>query len=416
MRVLILGGGLSGLFTAWSLRGEGAEVEVWEAEAEPGGWARTLDWPDLEGRPGRLERGPLALQVDRSGPMATLLAALGLELQAPPSGPSRWLGLPSGRHARPQGPAALLGFPGFSIGERLRWFGEPFRGPGPEQEDLEAFFARRVGPGFARVLLPAFVNGLLAEAPSRLDRDILPRLRRLDLAGGLLRAGLREGFPARRLLPQGMGDLARKLGEALGIQTGRRALALERAGQGWRIRDAAGGESSADRVMLALPPAAAAGLLRQACPEAADCFDRFPARGLRLLHSRHRPVPGLNRGLNWGFSLLMDPEAGRGFLGAVGFGPEDPRSLPGWIQVRTCLRAGEAPEAGLAALARWVPELGPALQLRVEEAPAALPAWAPGQAALRAELAALLPSSLDWTGAWRWGPGVRDLEAELRRP
>lgn len=409
MKALVLGGGLAGLFAAWRLQREGASLEVWEAGPEAGGWARTLDWPDPEGRPGRLERGPLAVALRRGGALARMLDDLGLEVQCPPPRACRWLGLPGGRFPRPDHLGALLAFPGIPLTERWAWLGEPFRGPGPDLETLQAFFARRLGPEFAHCLLPALVNGLLAAAPQELDRDALPRLRALDLRGGLLRGVLREGIAHRRILPEGMGQLARVLGRALPLRAGKRATALE-AGQGvWRVRDASGGWSEAEFVVLALPPRAAAPLLRPLAPLLASRMEACKSRGLRLLHTRHPPTPALPDG----FSILMDPAAGGVFLGAVGLIPGDPRGSGDWFQVRSCLAEGAPVEAGLQALRTWVPELGPAIQLRVEEAPAAFPLWPPGSPVLREEILALLPPGLSWTGAWRRGPGLDDLEAEL---
>ena len=53
MATIILGGGVSGLLTAWHLHRRGEAVEVWEAEAEAGGWVQTLPWNGPGGEPGR---------------------------------------------------------------------------------------------------------------------------------------------------------------------------------------------------------------------------------------------------------------------------------------------------------------------------------------------------------------------------
>lgn len=110
MATIILGGGVSGLLTAWHLHRRGEAVEVWEAEAEAGGWVQTLPWNGPGGEPGRVEKGPQGILVRAGSPADRLFKALDLPLNSPGKG-ARWVGKgdqlipvpahPGARHAEP---------------------------------------------------------------------------------------------------------------------------------------------------------------------------------------------------------------------------------------------------------------------------------------------------------------------------
>lgn len=411
-RVIILGGGLSGLMAAWQLHRRDWKVEVWEASPAPGGWAQTLSWPGPAGEPGWLERGPQGLLVGRGGALDRLLRELAIKLRpSQPKGP-RWLGKAGRRHPGPASLAGLLNAPGLGLGGKLRVLAEPFI-PGGEDETLHGFFARRLGEGFARELLPALVAGVLAAPPERLGLEAAPRLKRLEARGGLLLGGLREGLEHTRLPVGGTGALARALAERLdGVAAGRAARALEPLPDGrWRVH---GADLSveAEAVVLALPAPAAAALLRPFAPAPAVELAAIPHLDLRVWHSRHPMVPGWERGLG----LLVHPPEGRGLLGAVSYAADDPRGVPGLLQLRAYVGGAYPVDPALAAwpgvfreLRRWLPELGEAVQVREEACLGAFPLLEPGHGARVARVLEGLPPGLHWLGAARFGPGVPTL-------
>ncbi len=410
---LILGGGITGLLAAWHLQRAGRLVEVWEASEAGGGWVQTLPWPGPNGEPGHLERGPQGLRVGWTGALAELLRDLDLPLEDPaPKGP-RWVGKGGQRRPSPASLKGLLSDPNLSIGDLLRLLAEPFIGPGPQDENLQAFFARRLGAGFARECLPALVAGVLAAPPERLGLAALPRLRHLEAKGGLLLGSLRAGPEPTRHPVGGMGTLARRLAERLGcVRLGQRALSLEALSHDrWRVHGTEG-TRDAGTVILALPPAAAVTLLATPAPAAAQLLGAIPALDLRVWHSRHAPVPGWERG----FGLLIQPPEGHGLLGAVALAADDPRGVPGLLQVRTYLGGAYPLAADLTAwpgifqeLRRWLPELGEPVQVREEPCPGAFPLLAPGHDTRLAQLDGVLPQGLHWLGAARSGPGLPDL-------
>lgn len=416
VRAIVLGGGISGLLGAWHLQQRGVVVEVWEASASPGGWAQTLSWPGPQGEPGALERGPQNLRITRGEALDRRLRDLAVPLlPSEPRGP-RWLGKHGRRHPGPATLPGLLHAPGLGLGGKLRMLAEPFIPAGDSShETLHAFFARRLGEGFARELLPALVAGVLAAPPECLGLDGLPRLRRLEAKGGLLLGGWRSGPERTRRPLGGTGALAQALAgslERLNLQ--RPARALERLVDGrWRVH----GElisTEAEAVVVALPSGPAADLLRAAAPEAATMLEAIPRLDLQVWHSRHAMVPGWERG----FGLLIHPPEGRGLLGAVSMAADDPRGAPGLLQIRTYLGGAYPVAPGLDGwpgvfreLRRWLPELPEAVQVREEPCPGAFPLLEPGHGARAARLIESLPPGLHWLGADRFGPGIPDLAA-----
>lgn len=417
-RIIVLGGGLSGLLAAWHLRGAGREVELWEAAARPGGWAQTLPWPGPQGEPGCLERGPQSLRVVRGGALERLTRELGLNGQPPGSKGPRWLGKAGRRHPSPATPWGLLRAPGLGLGDQLRMLAEPLVPGGRDPaENLHAFFARRLGEGFARELLPALVAGVLAAPPERLGIEALPRLKQLEARGGLLIGGLRAAREGTCVPVGGVGTLAQALADQLGcVIPNRPARALESLQGGrWRVHGD-GLTREADGVVLALPTQAAAELLGPIAPEPAGILATIPRLDLRVWHSRHALVPGWERG----FGLLIHPPEGRGLLGTVAFAADDPRGVPGLLQIRTYLGGAYAVEPDLEAwpgvfrtLRQWLPELGEPVQVREESCPTAFPLLEPGHGARVERIGEALPPGLHWVGAARFGPGIPDLAAGI---
>jgi len=427
-RTLILGGGISGLLAAWHLQRQGLEAEVWEASPAPGGWAQTLAWPGPEGEPGFLERGPQSLRAGGGSAMERLLGELNLELRPPrPKGP-RWLGKGGHRHPGPATLPGLLRAPGLGPGDWARMLAEPFIPAGDQaDESLDAFFARRLGMGFTRELLPALVAGVLAAPPECLGVEALPRLRRLEAKGGLLVGGLRAGSEHTLQPAGGTGALAQALSEGLGsLHRNRAARSLESLPGGrWRVHGE-GVMAEAGAVVLALPAQEAGALLGTLAPAAAQALGAIPRLDLRVWHSRHAWVPGWERGIG----LLIHPPEGRGLLGAVSFATDDPRGVPGLLQVRAYVGGAYPVEPALSAwpgvfgaLRHWLPELPEAIQVREEPCPGAFPLLEPGHGTRVARLLQDLPPNLHWLGAARFGPGLSDLAegteawaARFRRP
>lgn len=408
MTTLVLGGGISGLLAAWHMQRRGEVVEVWEAEAEPGGWVQTLPW---EG--GRMEKGPQGVLVSPGSAAERLFREIGLETRSPGHG-ARWVGKGGALIPVPAKPPQILTSKLMPLSARLRLMLEPFipeRGAEPE-EGLSAFVARRLGRGAAEHLLPAMVAGILAAPAEDLSVDALPKLRQWEAKGSLFKGIRSEPRSELRVPVGGMGMLPKALAKPLRVRCGLRAERLQRDGARWRVHG--GGEArEVDRVVLACPAFEAARLLGGLAPKSVEALAAMPYTSVRLFHSRHAPLAPLRDG----FGFLVHPPEGRGFLGALVPSWIDPDSAPaGLMQLRTFIGGAFTADPSLAhwpavfaALRHWVPALPEASAVREVHADRAIPRPELGHRARLAQALGGLPDGVDWVSNARFGPGVRDV-------
>jgi len=284
-RLVVVGGGLAGLTTAYlATRAHPApDVVVLEAEPAPGGKARssveggfTFDW----GPNGFLANVPdtLALAVD-----------LGLQGRLRPAAEAaarRYLYRDGGLRPLPTSPGSFLRSELLSPPGKLRALAEPLLGRRRRREEsVHDFVARHFGHEAARVFAGVFVAGITAGDARELSLDALfPRLRLLEASHGSLLRGMAAarraagpGGPDGRLttLDGGVQTLVDALAAALGprLRTRSRVVALTergRPGEGpLTLRLSDGGEVEADAVALATPAFVAAELLAAGAPDAA---------------------------------------------------------------------------------------------------------------------------------------------------
>jgi len=419
MATIILGGGVSGLLTAWHLHRRGEAVEVWEAEAEAGGWVQTLPWNGPGGEQGRVEKGPQGILVRAGSPADRLFKALDLPLNSPGKG-ARWVGKGDQLIPVPAHPMGLATSPLMSLRTKLRMALEPFQPvrPAEPEEGLFEFIARRAGRGMAEELLAPMVAGILAAPPHLLSVDAIPLLRKWESHGSLFN-GVRKSGISHLMVPEGgMGALSSRLAERVPlVRTGLRATALEHLpGNRWAV-SAPGHRAEADRVILALPAFEAAPLLAPLAPAASEALASIPYTSVKLWHSRHTPLMPFADG----FGFLIDPPSGRPYLGTLvpswidrGCAPEGLMQLRSFIGDST-LWEDPRPEEPKdwawteARLKRWLPALAPALQTREEVSPNAIPRAEKGHRARVRTAVEALPKGLDWISNARFGPGVRDV-------
>ncbi len=196
-RVVIVGGGISGLTTALHLvdgaRKAGGELEVvvLEASDAPGGNIRTRRVQGFT-----IERGPNGY-LDNVPATPELVRRLGLEgevQKADDSAARRLLFRRGELHLLPSGPLGFLASPVLSLPGRLRVFGEPFAPARPEgmDETIYDFASRRIGEEAAAVLIDAMVSGVFAGNVKELSlASSFPRMAAMEEEhGGLVKAML----------------------------------------------------------------------------------------------------------------------------------------------------------------------------------------------------------------------------------
>ncbi|WP_207063875.1 protoporphyrinogen oxidase [Motiliproteus sp. SC1-56] len=267
---LIVGGGISGLSTAWFLRQRGHRVTLLEAREEAGGNLRT------EHRNGFLiERGPNSTLNNRPA-LGTLFDGLGITpVEANAASKKRYVLRDGQLHALPMSPGSFIRTPLFSASGKLRLLAEPFIGRAPNEESVAEFVERRLGREFLDWAINPFVSGVYAGDPAQLSaRAATAKVYALErdhrsLILGMINRMLfhkhRGGAgPSGKMISfaDGMQVLAARLQEVLGedLQCGVRVDSVQTSAQGWQVRS---GERTweADDLVLSLPAAETAALL-----------------------------------------------------------------------------------------------------------------------------------------------------------
>ncbi|MEX2550593.1 MAG: protoporphyrinogen oxidase [Nitriliruptoraceae bacterium] len=275
-RVAVIGGGLTGLATAWHLRDD-AEVVLYEAAGEPGGQIRTVE----------LEDGPLDVGADalllRQAAGPGLLEALGFgdhELVTPQvSRVLLWLDrrlreLPSGTvfgvptDLRALARSRVLTAPelAYVASERVR----PRRTVVGDRS-VSDLVGERFGRGVVQRLVDPLLGGVYAGDPARLSaQSTLPPVWEAAADHRSVTDGLRaqrrrtasEPGPVFTTVRDGLGRVIERLTAALGdrVRSNSRVRSL-RARAGGVALHLDDRSELFDRVVLAVPPAAAADLL-----------------------------------------------------------------------------------------------------------------------------------------------------------
>lgn len=288
-RVCVVGGGITGLATAWLLRRDhGVDVTVLEASERAGGIVRTEAFAGLP-----VDVGPDAMLARQpEGPELVRRAGLGDDLVAPTTAAVRlWVRdrlrpLPNGTVlGAPTDLAALARSGVLSPRGLARAALEPFVAGRPLGAD--ATVAEVVGRRYGREVVDTLVDPLLggvyagradelsvtaAAAPiaeaARGHRSLRSGLRARRAAAGAGPVFLTVRGGLQRLTDQ----LAADLGPAL--VSGARVTALAPGQPGWRLTTDRG-VHTADAVVLAVPAFAAAQLLSQVAPRAGDELARI---------------------------------------------------------------------------------------------------------------------------------------------
>jgi len=341
-KVLVIGGGISGLSTAWLLDKRAGEAGInldlclLEQEQQPGGKIKSVredgflcEW----GPNGFLDSKPQTLE---------LCAALGITDRLHRSNDNarkRYIFTGGELHRLPEnGPSflksRLLSWPG-----KLRLLGEPFAANPPgTDESLAAFGRRRLGAEALQKLIAPMASGIFAGDPETMSLvSCFPRIAELEREyGGLFVAMLalakkkkqerKEGKisssaagPGGTLtsFKEGIQFLTDTLAAQLGgrVRTGVAVAAVTRSDDGWEVRTTAGETLQADLVISAAPAFAAAGMLEGVDTALVEILRQIPYSTLNVVCCGFKKE-GLGHPLD-GFGYLVPKEEGRTVLGTL---------------------------------------------------------------------------------------------------
>ena len=331
-KIAVIGGGVSGLATAYFIRkeanaqGRKVQVDLFEREDRPGGKfeARKESGYLVEGGPnGFLDSKPWTLDLVRE---------LGMEDRLLPSdqAAARRFIYSNGRLHELK--ASILSFflnGPLSVRGRLRIIGELWAPTTPKGEDtaLSEFAIRRMGKEALEKLLDPMVSGIFAGDPYRMSlRASFPRIAELeDNYGGLTKAMLKISSEKKKAKkrgedvgvssgPSGPGGVLttfktgiNELTDRLALELGDRFHSEEEVGtlredKGlWKITSR-GGDYSADAVVLATPSDVSAGILSETAPDTAAILDQIPYSPMAVI------------GLGYDLADLTPPPHGFGYL------------------------------------------------------------------------------------------------------
>jgi len=355
--VAVIGGGITGLTAAWTLRRAGHAVVVFEAGARVGGAIgthRVGEWLH--------ETGPNAM-MENSPEVPALIAEVGLEKQrvyASAAAKKRYVVRDDAMVAMPASPAGFVSTDLFSWKAKLGLLGEPFRAKAAAdtEESVAEFVRRRLGQEFLDYAVNPFVGGVYAGDPERLSvKHGFPKLWKLEQEhGSLIRGAIARknasGGPAGRMFSfrGGLQELPRTMEHLLAgaVRRGTKVWAARLLGDEWEVEFEAAGvvlKETFSAVICALPPE---GL-------AAVAFEGFARSGelKELGRIEHAPVVSVFTG--WrreavahpldGFGVLV-PEVERGrVLGTLFSSTIFPRRAPeGHVAMTTFVGGVRQPE------------------------------------------------------------------------
>lgn len=286
-RVVVVGAGIAGLYAAWLLTGRGADVVVVEAADRIGGQVHTVDFG---GR--RVDLGAEAVHMGAPG-IGALLARIGLADGQIASGAGRTLvgrdvplrRLPAG--VGPAGPTRLgplvrsgiLGPAGLVRAAAEPWLARRQRVD--RDVSVREFVAGRFGEQVADRLVDPLLGGLHSGDIGRLSlAAATPQLATMARSGRSItlsrkaRRAAPSGAPAAFVTwADGMSTLPATLAAGLPeVRVGVAATGVRRVGDGYVVSVDGGEQLAGDAVVLAVPSSAAARLLADLAPQAANAL------------------------------------------------------------------------------------------------------------------------------------------------
>ena len=418
--IAVVGAGITGLVAAWSLRRAGQVVHLFEASGRVGGNIQSVQDQGC-----LLELGPNSLRMDDALYSFLTIAGLTDEIQyAAPAARHRYVLADGGYRRLPGGPLSFL-FGGFFPWREKRrvWAERKVSSRSQPGESVDAFFRRRFGDFVAEQLLGPFVSGIYAGDPRRLlAAEAFPQLVAYEASHGSVIKGMLGGGPKNRHkgvfnFRNGLSTLPDKLAADLGLHVHLQAplLGLTRMEDGWLL-DFGSTRVAADKVVLALPAHALAGLLRTLDPALATRLAQVHYPPVAVVHRVYRRGD-VAHALD-GFGALNVPGGPGATLGTIFSSSVFPgRVPPSTVLLTTMVGGATQPETialGEDAIRkavdedhqRWLGTARPPQLERVTVYPAAIPQYDTASVGLADQAAVWQREGLWLAGNWAGGISV----------
>lgn len=345
-KVIIVGGGISGLATAWLLRdkarvaGKELEITLLEKEERPGGKIRSIkaDGYTCEWGPnGFLDSKPQTLDLCKAVGVAGNLH------RSNDNARKRFIFSEGKLHQLPDGGPAFLKSSLISWPGKLRLALEPTpfiaSAPVGVDETLADFGRRRLGGEALDKLIAPMVSGIFAGDPETMSLvSCFPRIAELEREyGGLIRAMImlakkkRQDVAAGKVVSSAAGPggvltsfregiqylsdaLAASLGDVVRVNS--HVVAVEKSHAApYRVACEDGSSLEADLVIIASPAFAAAGMLDGLDPALTAILCQIPYASMTVIcfgYDRRQIAHSLD-----GFGYLIPKKEGRNTLGTL---------------------------------------------------------------------------------------------------
>ncbi|MBW1669886.1 MAG: protoporphyrinogen oxidase [Deltaproteobacteria bacterium] len=360
-KVIIAGGGLSGLSLAWFLKQlkPGWEILVLESEARAGGKAWTIKEDGFvceKGVNGVLDNKPSTL---------ALAARLGLgPLKSNDAARSRFV-IKNGQLIQlPVSPSQFLSSKILSLPGRLRVLAEVIvsKGDISKDESLADFARRRLGREAFEYLIDPMATGIYAGDPERLSlRSCFPRIHELERDyGSLIRAMIKLQKEAKKKgkkgpgagpggvltsFTTGMNELVDALVRALGpaVRLNSSVASISKNNTGWRVYLQNGEELESSHVVLACPVKAVSEVLKETAPDIVKLAVQINYPPVSIV------CMGIKQGITEnpmnGFGFLAPGGEKRSILGSLWDSSIFPNRAPeGYQLTRTLIGGVRAPD------------------------------------------------------------------------
>jgi oxygen-dependent protoporphyrinogen oxidase len=271
MKVAVIGGGISGLCTAYHLKKAGTDITLFERSERVGG---NLGTAKQDGY--LIEYGPNSLLANRE--ILDLIEDLQItrEILRPRAGGKKRYIIRDGKlTALPGGPLDIFTTGAFSFGGRLRVLKEPFiKTKSINGESVAAFFDRRLGREITEYAVDPFISGIYAGDPKKLAiKNAFPKLHRYEKEKGSIIKGaffapkdknarLPKNAPRSFTFKDGMTTLTDALQDNLGgdIRLGTSVTSISKEERGYHVLTDDGDELF-DTVVISTPARAASCLI-----------------------------------------------------------------------------------------------------------------------------------------------------------
>ena len=346
MKVAVIGGGISGLTTAFLLKRKGVDVTLFEATEIVGGNVQTIQKDGYT-----IEQGPNSLL--KSPRLVDLVRMLGLEGQVIAANPEA-----QKRYILWHGKLEAMGPKSFING----YFGpktlfalarEPFvRSKSPLHESVAEFVTRRLNSEFLDKAIDPFVSGVYAGDPNDLSmRSAFPKLYEMErdfgsLIMGTIRRNVEKAdpnFPKTFSFRGGLKTLMQKLASEIGDEV-RISTTVE------KIETVDGGrfhvnDEDFDAVVISTPAWVASDLMRNRDPELSETLAgvNYPQVAVAVTAFKSENI---GKKLD-GFGFLIPSKEKRPILGTLFHSAVFPERAPAGYQLMMTFIGGVRDDGNL---------------------------------------------------------------------